>query len=127
VSVDGSAPQPTCPLFVWESGALYVFASVNDAELDLEAIDVRGGIYRAFDATGRLLRLEVERLRERFLWVFSLARERVRITLAEDASTHADELAGILEPFLEHLGLQREASTKMTLSELVAAATDALL
>jgi hypothetical protein len=117
--------QPDLPLLVWESGDLHAFGSVTEAESALEPPDVKSGIYKGFDAAGRLLKLGVAVQREKFLGIFTVARERVSVALAEDSPTHRDELAGILTGFLKSVGTAADAVAKMTFEQLVAAASQA--
>jgi len=114
-------PHP--PLLVWESGDLYAFQSVAEAESSLEPPDVKNGIYRGFDGDGRLLALSTTIRRERLLGVLSISRERVSVALAEESPNHRDELAGNLRLFLAAVGKPAEALTAMTFEELVTEAS----
>jgi hypothetical protein len=80
------------PIFVGEGHDLTSFDVLMDAEHHLEAIDVRAGIYKGFDAQGRRLRIEADE------------RDRTHITLAEPSPSGASELKDALEYLLRHLG-----------------------
>ena len=80
------------PVFVGEGHDLSSFDVVMDAENHLEAIDVRAGIYKGFDAQGRRLRIEADK------------RDRIHIALAESTPTGAGELKEALEYLLRGLG-----------------------
>ena len=73
------------PIFVIEGEDVIVYASV---EVDLEPIDVKAGGLVAYDAEGRLLRLEANR------W-------EVTVSVAEEKPTHAVELEFTLRKFLK--------------------------
>lgn len=77
----------TPPVFVIEGEDVSVYASVKEAEIDIEPIDAKSGGLVAYDAQGRLLRFETNH------W-------RVSIALAEDEPRHADELECTLREFL---------------------------
>jgi hypothetical protein len=107
---------------VWESGDLHAFKSVAEAESALEADDVRSGIYKGFDAAGRLLNLGTSVQQERFLWLFSIARERVTVSLAEDVPAHRNELADILVRFLTATGVDPGDLARMSHEKMVSEA-----
>ncbi len=121
---DGSLQGPTAPLLVWESGDLSVFDSVEHAENWFEAIDVADGIFKAFDATGRLLQLKVRSEKERCLF-FSIRRERVAVSLAEVTPTHREELTKRLTDVLAARGALSGFSERRGFEELVALASRA--
>lgn len=76
------------PIFVIEGDDVIVYESV---EVDLEAIDVEAGGLVAYDAEGRLLRLETNR-------------GQVMVSVAEEKPTHATELEFALRNFLKATG-----------------------
>jgi DNA-directed RNA polymerase subunit F len=84
---------------------------------------VRNGIYRAFDSAGRLLRLDVRNDRETFFNLIPVVRERVTVSLAEEEPSHREELRTILASYLEVVGEAKDALTRMSFDELVAAAS----
>ena len=73
------------PVFVIEGEDVIVYGSV---EVDLEPLDVKAGGLVAYDAEGRLLRLETDR-------------GRVIVSVAEENPTHALELEFALRRFLK--------------------------
>lgn len=113
---------PDTPLFVWESGDLRAFASVADAEAALEPTDVKDGIYRGFDAAGRLLRLGATVRRQRLLGLLTVKRERVEVSLAEDEPLHRAELDEVLVRFLRATGADPGIVERMSHEEKVAEA-----
>jgi hypothetical protein len=111
------------PLIIAEGLDVFLFESVESAELGLESTDVRSGIYKGFDAEGRALRIELGRAvpNETGGGV-----DAVRVRLAESEPTHAAELRGLLRAFLDDVGLRLgdvsvriEATSEVTLEELV--------
>jgi len=98
------------PIIVLENGDLDMFASTDDVDAELEAVDVREGRYVAYDATGRRLRLGTE--------------GRWGVAVAEDAGDvrDPDVLAGALRSYLAACRLT--APTDATLGELLRLAVD---
>ena len=75
---------PVAPIFVIDEDDVIVYES---AEVDLEPLDVKAGGLVAYDAEGRLLRLETNR-------------GKVSVSVAEEKPTHAPELKFALRNFL---------------------------
>lgn len=75
------------PIFVIEGDDVIVYESV---EVDLEPFDVQPGLV-AYDAEGRLLRLEINR-------------GQVIVSVAEEKPTHATDLEFALRNFLKATG-----------------------
>jgi hypothetical protein len=99
------------PIVIVENGDLSIFASVEDVDAELEAVDVRAGRYVAYDATGRRLALTVA--------------ERRRVVVAEDPEagpSDPDVLAAALRRYLEACG--RSVPPDASLAELVRVAVD---
>jgi len=83
-----------------------IHASIEDAQLHLEAVDVRNNEYRAYDSEGRLFALDIVRDKTSVLFgLIQMRIERVRIQQAEDEPLHADELRAALLLFLRRLGV----------------------
>jgi len=82
---------PTPPVFVIDGLDIGVFASVEEAVLQLEPVDVKQGEYSAYDSEGRLLGLAVDG-------------GKVTAHLVDAQASHADELAGKLRGFLKAMG-----------------------
>jgi hypothetical protein len=118
-----ASSSPIPPLLVWESGDLGSYGGTEAVERALEATDVKSGIYRAFDAAGRLLRLEVREDREKVLHFFSVTRDRVVVSLAEEEPSQREELREILVGYLESVGEARDEIARMSFDELVVAAS----
>ena len=95
----------TLPLIIAEGLDLSTYSAVDDALDALEPIDVRAGIYKGYDAEGRLLKLSCDS-------------GHVTIEVAERHPTHAEELRTLLLKYLVHIG-QSPQSDSPSLSELV--------
>ena len=67
-------------IFIVEGNDVSSYASIEDAQLDLEVIDVENDEYVGYDHEGRLLKLDVDG-----------KKKRVVITLAEDKPSHAGQ------------------------------------
>jgi hypothetical protein len=52
--------DPQAPLILADGGDVMAFASVEDLACYVESADVADGVYRAFDAAGRALRLATD-------------------------------------------------------------------
>lgn len=100
--------QATPPIFVIDGQDVIVFESVKEAKLSLEPIDVTNSVYVAYDAQGRLLRLETDD-------------RRVNMFLAQDEPTHADELEAALREFLQAMNEPIANDTTCGLPSLVEA------
>ena len=85
--------NPIPPIFVVDGLDVGVFASVDDAVLQLEAVDVKQDEYFSYDGEGRLLRLIADG-------------DRVTAQLAETEPSHAEELSTILRDFLKEMGVK---------------------
>src|SRR6266849_1540478 len=105
------------PIFIVDAGGgdLSPYGSVADAELDLEAVDVRNGCYVGYDAEGRLLKLEAAAERASITWMEWFlaprrstqrlrAEDKISITLAEEEPTQTSELSTALSTFLTRVG-----------------------
>ena len=83
------------PLIVCDTPGddLSIHDSIEEAEIFLEAIDVRNNEYVAFDAQGNVLILEIEKVRQpTFFGLFHNDIEMVRIREAEPVANKEDEL-----------------------------------
>ena len=95
------------PIFVDESGALDVYETIEHAEIDHEAIDVRDNIYTAYDSEGRLLNL------------IAISNNKVTIQSAEEIPTHQEELRRKIKNFLSHVELSEDWLSRASLEDLV--------
>jgi len=84
ILMSGAVP----PIFVIEGDDIIVFESF---EVDLEPLDIQDGGMVAYDAEGRLLRLEINR-------------GAVTVSVTEEKPTHATELEFALRNFLRASG-----------------------
>ena len=87
-----SIPAP--PIIVDEHGDIGFYASVTEAERDLEAVDVRAGEYDAFDSIGQRLCLTTEG-------------ETVQIHLDLASGPDPAELQARLQHLIERVGSDR--------------------
>ena len=94
------------PVIVDETGPIYVFESVEAAELGLEPIDVVDNRYLAFDSVGRLLRLIP-------------TTPRITIEAAEEVPNHAERLRELLIKFLKDCRVTDSNLSDLSLPELV--------
>jgi hypothetical protein len=85
---------PLPPIITDENGDIGFFASVAEAELDLEAVDVRDGIYDVFDSAGHRLAVTAEG-------------ESVRICSDQEASADPAELMNRLRRYAARVGPER--------------------
>jgi hypothetical protein len=95
--------------FIIEGNDVGVYPSINDAQRNLEAIDVIHSEYLGFDSEGRQLSLAVD------------SKKRVIIKFAEEHPTHQKDLEAILRKFLVAIGETRYADLKFGFPELVQA------
>jgi len=100
------------PIIVDERGNLMIFESVKDAEVSLEAVDVRNNEYIAFDSEGRLLRL------------IPISTHEVSIEHAEAEPSHAQELQAKLVSFLARVEEPETWLKAASLPELIAKALE---
>ena len=101
-----------------------VYNSVENAQLDLEAIDVNNDEYVGYDGRGRLLRLSTSKIKKPFLVFFKVTIEKVVIELAENNPTHASELRERLRKFFSHIGLPKDWTSQASLEDLVTKALE---
>jgi hypothetical protein len=87
------------PFFVFDGNDLVVLATLKGIQLELEAIDVKHGIYDAFDAQGRRLRLETDG-------------KNIKISLGEEGAVHANELETRLRKYL--IAMKEERASDLT-------------
>lgn len=94
------------PLIVDENGDASLYWSVTEAELSLEAIDVKNNEYVAYDSDGRRLDIDL------------VEPSTVKIGGGQQAIASAEELASILRRYIAARTEAVELS-KFTLSELL--------
>ena len=89
------------PIVVDASGTLLVFHSLADAEASLPPAAVQNGDFRAaYDAQGRLLRVQVRIDEHRILGLFRRVSERTQIIESEHIPTHESVLRALLLRFI---------------------------
>lgn len=115
----GSEMKP--PIIVTEPGDVDVFESVRDAERYLEAPSVKKGRLKVYDSEGHLLSLEQESVPDVKLFGVALIIDpgTVKIGREESATTHKDELRGILVEFLMATGVDQESLEDATLENVL--------
>ena len=100
--------QMKLPIIIAEGWDVILYDKIQDAELDLEPIDVKDGIYKGYDAEGRLLRISTDG-------------KKVRIFAVEDEHTHAKELEDFLRECLEKVSEKAVADQSPDLASLLKA------
>jgi hypothetical protein len=111
-------PKP--PLVIRSSGDVFFCRSIEAAERELEAVDVRHGEYTGYDRDGRLLLIDV--ITETVPIFFGLgtaAIERVRIGVAEKEPTHMAEARAAVLGYLDRIGIGTRGMSDLTLAELI--------
>ncbi len=103
------------PLIVNNHGDVMVFASAQDLERELEAIDVEHHEYVAYDSEGRLVELGIGRRRGTLF--FSI--KSVVVQGAEPTPTHTGELREVLRRFLQGVGESNDWLANASLEALV--------
>ena len=102
----------TPPVIVDEHGDIQLYANVEAAAADVEAIDVRNGEYEFFDSAGRVIEPTIDD-----------ATSTVRLTGHEYRLPVPNLLADRLRRFVEQVGIERIGISKlpseMSLEELV--------
>lgn len=91
----------TPPVLVFEGCDLLIYGSFDELEQDLEGIDVEDGIYEAFDAIGRVVRLSAAGV-ERGRFCVSIGETHAHSIEAPPAG--ASRLHGLLQQHLEAVG-----------------------
>ncbi|HWA59239.1 MAG TPA: hypothetical protein VG692_18445 [Gemmatimonadales bacterium] len=98
------------PIIIDARGALLVYNSLTQALRDLTVQDVREGRYPvAYDAEGRLLRIEVRTRERKILGLWREVREEVHIVAYEHIPTHEMALRELLLRYIQpagHAGLE---------------------
>lgn len=101
----------TPPIVVQNRGEVVLFDSIGEAQLWMEAIDVRNHEYEVFDSTG--LRLDPSVVTGRI--------ETVQISIHEPHSRDVDRLQRILFDFVVREGrMSPERASKMRVDDLLA-------
>lgn len=104
------------PIIVNASGNIYFYTTQDDAELDMEPLDVRNDYYTVYDGTGRRLTLAIVLKPVRiFCGLCTALIEHTVITGSEPHPTHAAELRQALVAYYELVGLDRLHLTPATL------------
>jgi len=100
------------PIIVNDHGDVSTYDSVEAAQLDLEAVDVKNNQFNAYGGDGQLLALEI--ITKRF------GPELVRIVEPERVTIKRDELRDVLESYLVSLGnVSYEQLTRLGDAELL--------
>ncbi len=90
------------PIIIDARGSLLVFNSVAQALRELVPQDVREGKFPvAYDAEGRLLRVEVRMRERKILGIWREVREEVQIVAYEHIPTHELALRELLLRFIQ--------------------------
>ena len=111
------------PIIITEKWDISVHPSAKHAETFLEVVDVRGGIYTAYDSNGILLELIVvpQKRERRFLFFHWL--EFYSCVVIQEVNPKQDcsgELREKLVNYLRHRGLADEKLSLSSLKDLIA-------
>jgi hypothetical protein len=112
------------PIIICEECDIQFFKSTDDAEAELEPIDVKNGIYLAYDSEGAVLNLVVHKQKIiKKWWQIWLPEEVEKVKIEEciNKDFKAIELSEKLSSFYEKLSIKFDHS--MSLSELVSLET----
>jgi hypothetical protein len=104
------------PIIIDENGDITVYSTAQEAERAMEAIDVRNGEYKAYDADAFCLDLAVVDDR---MSIFGT--ESVRLRYLPDALARPAELQQALARFLVAIGHDRNEVQGAPLDKLIAA------
>lgn len=108
------------PIIVTEPGDVMVFKSVREAEVCLEAHDVREGRLKAYDSEGRLLSVEAESEPEQRVFGITIVDPGiVKIGREESLVTHEGELRHVLVEFLTAIGVDAKSLEDATLESVL--------
>jgi Type II secretion system (T2SS), protein G len=108
------------PIFIWDPGDLTICVSVEEALREVEAVDVAGGLYTAYDADGRLLALTAIGVRRGAFGGIDQSKAVMKLQAAEEDPTHQPELEAILREYLAQGGAVGKAdNTSANLPELI--------
>jgi len=86
----------TPPIIIDDHGDIGLYANLEDAAADLEAVDVLDEAYEVFDSTGRIIRATAEGINS-----------KVTLTIDTSRPPVPDLLAERLRLFIENVGPER--------------------
>jgi hypothetical protein len=118
-----STGKPIAPVVIVEPGDLHVFDTVEDAERDLEAVDVAEGGYTGYDSIGRLLDLQVDQGNKKLFGLFPMRVDLVRIRLAEPETQRLGELREALIKFIRAASASPASEADRSTAELITTAS----
>lgn len=105
----------TPPFFVFDGLDLSIYDSLDSIEVDLEGVDVEAGIYEAFDAIGRVVRLKATGVK-RGKFIIDIG--ETHVDTVEPTPTGAERLFRLLFDHLREIG--HAAPQGVDLADLVA-------
>ena len=97
------------PIIVEEPGTLLLYASLEQAENHLEAFDVENGLYKGWDADGRILDFQVKN-------------NEVIISIYKNLPPNPERLEGVLRSHLADVEIKAETIPAGDLSSLISEA-----
>jgi len=100
------------PIIIADGLDVEFLYSVADAEIEMEPIDVREGLFTVFDADGQKLN-PVPKTHKSFLTSYE------SIEIQETGEDHSHQLTELLSEFYEYLGLNPEILKTMELAQLI--------
>lgn len=99
------------PILVFEGFDVSVYDSIGAAANGLESIDVKNGIYKAFDATGRVLELGVAVASDVTL-LLRQTRTTESVVLSPSERVEPESLREHLRRFVNTVGAARMGTTR---------------
>jgi hypothetical protein len=111
------------PIIIDEQGDISIYRTIVDAELALEAIDVKAERYKAYDSVGLSLQLAIlNEPKKAMFGLFDINTEIVRIQPRNESLLCDTELATKLREFLRRTELpetERKSIDNLQLDELI--------
>jgi hypothetical protein len=106
------------PIFISEPNSVYAYDSIADAQLDLETVDVEGGVYSGYDSEGRRLVLQASGVQRGRFGSVDQSRATFTISPGEVEPTHSEPLRRILINFLSAVETEKLPLESLSLPEL---------
>ncbi len=107
------------PIIVSDTGNIYLFRLVQEAETYLEPPDVEDGQTIVHDSEGRRLSLEIVAEAHKFLGITISGAEKVRIGREESLPIYDNELKQLLIDFLVRVGAAPESFENAALEDVL--------
>lgn len=119
INHSGTGSSMKLPIIVSDTGNIYLFRLVQEAERYLEPPDVEDGQTIVHDCEGRRLSLEIVADVHKFLGITITGAETVRIGREESLPIYGDELKQLLIDFLVRVGAAPESFDNAALEDVL--------